>query len=107
VAAAAGGDLGALTGLLDPSVTLRSDGGGVVKAAINPVSGSSKVARFLLGVLRKQSTWTVAEGRTADGLGLTFVDGRDVRAVVNLRVVGGLVTDVWMVVNPGKLTGWR
>jgi hypothetical protein len=30
-----------------------------------------------------------------------------VRAVVNLRVAGGLVTDVWMMVNPGKLTGWR
>lgn len=107
VAAASGGDLGRLTELLDPSVTLRSDGGGVVRAAINPVVGPSKVARFLLGVLRKQPRWRVAERETADGLALTLVDGEEVRAVVNLGVMGGLVTDVWMVVNPGKLTGWR
>ena len=107
VAAAAGGNLDALTRLLDPSVTLRSDGGGVVSAARNPVVGPTRVARFLLGVLRKRPTWAVAVRVTADGLGLTLTDDGEVRAVVNLRVVGGLVTDVWMVVNPGKLTGWR
>ena len=107
VAAASGGDLGALTGLLDPSVTLRSDGGGLVSAARNPVVGPSRVARFLLGVLTKQPTWVAAERATADGLGFTMTEGDEVRAVVNLRVAGGLVTDVWMVVNPAKLTGWR
>lgn len=107
LAAAGGGDLGALTSLLDTSVTLRSDGGGVVSAARHPVVGPMRVARFLLGVLAKQPTWTVSERVTADGLGFTLTDGGEVRAVVNLRVAGGLVTDVWMVVNPGKLTGWR
>lgn len=107
VAAAAGGNLEALTGLLDPSVTLYSDGGGVVSAARNPVVGPTRVARFLVGVLRKRSTWVAVERVTADGLGLTLTDGGEVRAVLNVRVVDGLVTDVWMVVNPGKLTGWR
>lgn len=108
VAAASGGDLGALTSLLDPSVTLRSDGGGVVRAAINPVHGASKVARFVLGVLRKNPTWRAAELATADGLGLALVDAdEELHAVINLGVAGGRVTDVWMVVNPGKLTGWR
>ncbi len=107
VAAASGDDLGALTGLLDPSVTLRSDGGGVVSAARNPVVGPTRVARFLLGVLTQRPTWVVAERATADGLGFTMTEREEVRAVVNLRVAGGLVTDLWMVVNPGKLTGWR
>ncbi len=107
VAAASGDDLGALTGLLDPSVTLRSDGGGVVSAARNPVVGPPRVARFLLGVLTQRPTWVVAERATADGLGFTMTEREEVRAVVNLRVAGGLVTDLWMVVNPGKLTGWR
>jgi RNA polymerase sigma factor (sigma-70 family) len=106
VAAAAGGNLEALTSLLDPSVVLRSDGGGVVSAARNPVVGPTHVARFLLGVLRKRPTWTAAERVTADGLGITLTDNGKVQAVVNLRVTGALVTDVWMVVNPGKLTGW-
>ena len=78
-----------------------------MSAARNPVVGPTRVARFLLGVLRKRPTWGVAVRVTADGLGLTLTDDGEVRAVVNLRVVGGLVTDVWMVVNPGKLTGWR
>lgn len=107
VAAAAGGDLAALTKLLDPSVVLRSDGGGVVSAARNPVIGPAHVARFLLGIVRKRPTWAVAERVTADGLALTLAEDEEVRAVVNLRVAGGLVTDVWMVVNPEKLTGWR
>ena len=107
VSAASGGDLAGLAGLLDPSVTLRSDGGGVVRAARNPVVGPSHVARFLLGVLAKQPTWTVAVRATAHGLGFTLTDVDRVRAVVSLRVAGGLVTDVWMVVNPEKLTGWQ
>jgi len=107
VAAASGDDLGTLTGLLDPSVTLRSDGGGVVSAARNPVVGPTRVGRFLLGVLTLRPTWLVAERATADGLGFTMTEGEEVRAVVNLRVAGGRVTDLWMVVNPEKLTGWR
>ncbi len=107
VAAASGADLAALTGLLDPSVTLHSDGGGIVRAARNPVVGPTRVARFLLGVLTKRSTWVVTERATADGLGFTMTERGEVQAVVNLRVAGGLVTDLWMVVNPGKLTGWR
>lgn len=106
-AAANGGDLDALTALLDPSVVLRSDGGGVVRAAINPVLGPSKVARFVLGVLAKRPTWRMVVRPTADGLGFVWLDGEDVVGVVNLRVAGGLVTDVWMVVNPDKLAAWR
>ena len=107
VAAASGDDLGALTGLLDPSVTLRSDGGGVVSAARNPVVGPARVARFVLGVLALKPTWVVDQRATADGLGFVMTERDEVRAVVNLRVAGGLVTDLWMVVNPEKLGGWR
>lgn len=48
--AAAGGDLGALVELLAPDVVLTSDGGGVARAALRPVRGADKVARFLLGL---------------------------------------------------------
>lgn len=105
-AAATGGDLDALTALLDPSVVLRSDGGGVVRAAINPVLGPSKVARFVLGCLTKRPTWRMVERATADGLGFVWLEGEDVLGVINLRVADGLVTDVWMVVNPDKLGAW-
>lgn len=107
MAAAAGGDLAKLTSLLDPAVTLRSDGGGVVSAALNPVTGADKVARFVLGVRRKRPTWRLEEQVSADGLCFLFVEDGTVHGVVNLGVSAGTVTDVWMVVNPGKLVSWR
>ena len=107
VAATAGGDLGRLVTLLDPSVTLRSDGGGRVSAARNPISGPEKVARFLLGVLTKRPTWTIRTEPTTDGLGFTLVEDGTHRGIANLRVAEGRVTDVWVVLNPDKLGGWR
>ncbi|WP_255372126.1 RNA polymerase sigma factor SigJ [Cellulosimicrobium sp. CUA-896] len=106
-AAVTGGDLAALTGLLDPSVTLRSDGGGVVTAARRPVLGVSNVARFMLGVFRKRPGMVFAEHRTGDGLALAAMDGRRLRGIVNVKVRDGRITDVWMQVNPDKLTSWR
>lgn len=106
-AATAGGDLTALAALLDPSVVLRSDGGGIVSAARKPVHGPSNVARFVLGCVTKRPTWRLVERRTADGLGFVWLEGEDVLGVVNLRVAAGLVTDVWMVVNPDKLAAWK
>ena len=106
VSATAGGDLGRLVTLLDPSVTLRSDGGGRVSAARNPIAGPEKVARFLLGVLTKRPSWEIRTEATADGLGFTFVEDGSHRGVANLRVAGGRVTDVWIVLNPDKLARW-
>ena len=39
--------------VLAPDVVLRSDGGGVVTAALHPVRGADKVARFVTGLLAK------------------------------------------------------
>ena len=36
--------------ILDPQVTLVSDGGGVVSAARHPIHGADRVARFLIGI---------------------------------------------------------
>jgi RNA polymerase sigma-70 factor (ECF subfamily) len=106
LAACEGGDLTALLEVLAPTVELRSDGGGIVRAARNPVRGSSKVGRFLLGVLEKQSSWRLGLTETADGLAVAFLEGGTVQGVVNLRVADGRVSDVWIVLNPAKLTRW-
>lgn len=106
VRAAGTGDLAMLAALLDPSVVLRSDGGGVVSAARRPVVGIDAVARFLLGIARKNPGMAFAEEITGDGLAYRVDDGPGVRAVLNLRVRVGLVTDVWIQMNPGKLGTW-
>jgi len=101
-----GGDLDALTALLNPAVRLSTDGGGVVKAALNPITGAAKVARFLLGVLAKQPALRLAPLTTADGPALALLHGDDVTAVITLHAEGDRISRVWIQWNPHKLTAW-
>jgi RNA polymerase sigma factor (sigma-70 family) len=106
-AAARAGDLIGLVTALDPDVVLRSDGGGLVRAALHPVRGADRVARFLLGALRKNLAAEVLDLETPDGLGFAlWVEGRVV-GVVTLEVTADRITDIRMVLNPEKLTLWN
>ncbi|MGY1771185.1 RNA polymerase sigma factor SigJ [Blastococcus sp. SYSU D00813] len=105
-AACAGGDLAALVAVLDPDVTLRSDGGGVVSAARNPVRGADRVARYLLGTLGRDPDARVEEVHTGDGVAYLVRSGERPRALVALGTDGERATDVWIVMNPGKLGCW-
>jgi RNA polymerase sigma-70 factor (ECF subfamily) len=105
-AACENGDLEALLAVLDPSVELRSDGGGVVRAAPRPVVGAAKVARFMLGMLRKSPDWSVQLRTVPDGLAVVIRGDRTVESVITLHVIDGRVRDVWMMRNPHKLSRW-
>ena len=106
-AAARSGDLTRLMAVLDPRVVLRSDGGGVVSAARNPVLGTDHVARFVLGVLHKRPDAGLTELQTNDGLGYAMWEEGRIVGVITLEVGDGLVTDVKLMVNPGKLSLWN
>ena len=106
-AAVRSGELEALISALDPEVVLRTDGGGVVTAARNPVLGADRVARFLLGVQQKSPSTEVLEQETADGLGFAVWDDGRIIAVATLGVAGSLVTEVRIVLNPAKLSLWN
>lgn len=102
--AAAGGDLRGLLAVLDPQVTLTSDGGGLVSAARRPVDGAEKVSRFLVGTAAGRRS---GEVRTIDvnGLaGLGLYEGAVLVAVVSLTVRHGLITRVDVIRSPDKLT---
>ncbi|WP_018500168.1 sigma-70 family RNA polymerase sigma factor [Parafrankia discariae] len=108
LAAAAGGDLAALLRVLDPDVVLRSDGGGVVRAALRPIEGSAKVARFLRGLVEKglrdhgpRTRFVPVE--VNGGAGVATYAGSRLVNIVALTVGGGLVTEIDIVVNPAKL----
>ncbi|WP_372459620.1 sigma factor-like helix-turn-helix DNA-binding protein [Agromyces cavernae] len=106
-AAAQAGDLAALTRVLDPDVTLRTDGGGLVSAARKPVFGADGVARFILGLLAKYPGDRVEPRATTGGAGFVLLREGVVTGVVNLHVVAGSVADVWVMRNPEKLGAWR
>ena len=112
VSAARGGDIAALTAVLDPSVELRSDGGGLVSAARKPVHGAMNVARFLLGIIEKQPDTEVSPQLTGDGVALSFGAAGVVAGVLNLHVRrnesgDAQVADVWIAMNPEKLALWQ
>ncbi|SMC63317.1 RNA polymerase sigma factor SigJ [Kibdelosporangium aridum] len=103
--ACVGGDIEGLLRLLDPEVVLKTDGGGVMKAARKPVYGADKVSRFLAGVHRAPVQFRAVQVNGWAGL-LRFVDG-DLHSVVALTTANGRVTAIDMVANPEKLTRVR
>lgn len=105
--ATSAGGIEALLRVLAPDVELHSDGGGVVRAALNVVSGADRVARFLLGIAAKHPKMHTEELQTGDGLAFLFRQDGEVFSVVNLGVDDGAVTRVWIMMNPHKLSPWR
>jgi RNA polymerase sigma-70 factor (ECF subfamily) len=104
--ATAGGDLGGLLAVLDPDVVLTSDGGGVASAARHPVLGADRVARFMLGVRRRQTpdqdiVPVEVNGRT----GFAVVEGGRTVGIWSLTVRDGRISRVDVVLSPAKLPG--
>ena len=105
--AASGGDLAELVAVLDPAVVLTSDGGGVVRAALNQIHGRDKAARFILGVLQRRPDVSLVLGWSGNHEAVLLVDESGVGGVVELRTHGDRAVDVLIQWNPNKLTQWR
>lgn len=106
MAACQGGDLQALMDVLAPEVVLISDGGGKVSAALRPVEGADKVARFLLGLAAQGAAMgevrlDPVQVNGQPGISV-LLDGVRLSAVVG-RVEDGVLTELYVVRNPDKL----
>jgi RNA polymerase sigma-70 factor, ECF subfamily len=99
------GDMEGLLGLLTEDITLWSDGGGKVRAALNPIRGSDKVARFLLGVLSKAPPGLVVRQTRVNGqpgiIGY-YADGQP-QSVTTFDVAEERIRAIRILVNPEKL----
>ncbi|WP_461119883.1 sigma-70 family RNA polymerase sigma factor [Saccharothrix stipae] len=102
--ALATGDVDAVIGLLHPDVVLVGDGGGKARTAARVISGADKVARFILGLLRRYGD---VEGRPAlvnGDVGLVFgAQGELTPRVEAVVVRDGKVAGVYDMSNPDKL----
>ena len=97
------GDLEGLMSMLHEDIVLYSDGGGRTRAAINPIYGRDRVARFLLGIARKREGLKRYGVQINDQPGvLGFSDGLAQTAMV-LDIERDRVQTVYIVVNPDKL----
>ncbi|WP_442978109.1 sigma-70 family RNA polymerase sigma factor [Saccharothrix sp. 6-C] len=102
--AVASGDVNAVIGVLHPDAVLVGDGGGRAKTAFNVVSGADKVARLILGLMRRYGD---VEGRPVlvnGDLGLLFTAQGELTPRVEAVVVrDGKVAGVYDMSNPDKL----
>lgn len=81
-----------------------SDGGGKVSAALRPIEGRAKVARFVLGALSKfASGWDVGVAEVNGASALVAQAGDEVVGVLSVEARDGCVTQGHVTVNPDKL----
>jgi len=98
------GDLRELLDLLAPDVVFLGDGGGVARAVLSPVVGATKVAAVLAAGLRRIDAAALQHVQVNGSPALVLrVDGEP-DTVVAVRLDGGLVTGLYAVRNPAKLS---
>ncbi|MFF4186679.1 RNA polymerase sigma-70 factor [Streptomyces sp. NPDC001691] len=98
------GDLRGLLDILAPDVVFLGDGGGIKQAVLRPVLGADKVGRLLAAGLGNLTAATLrpAQVNGCPALLLRFDDAID--TVVAVRIDEGLITGLYAVRNPEKLS---
>ncbi|MBO8198401.1 RNA polymerase sigma-70 factor [Streptomyces smyrnaeus] len=98
------GDLQRLLDTLAPDVVLLGDGGGVVQAVLHPVVGADPVAALMAGLGRFGATASLQPVQVNGYPALILrLDGA-IDTVMAVRIDGGLVTGLYAVRNPEKLS---
>lgn len=95
-----------LMALLAPDAIAYTDGGGRAAAALNPIYGPDKVARFIIGLGRKFYANTVLKSSMTEISGqpaLVIRDGEEVLGVIAIETDGNKITTLYGLRNPDKL----
>ena len=98
------GDLQGLLDILAPDVVLMGDGGGIKQAVLRPVVGADKVARVLAAGLGRLAAATLRPAQVNGYPALVIHFDGELDTVVAVRVDDGLVTGLYAVRNPEKLS---
>jgi len=103
--AAETGDLQSLLDILAPDVVFLGDGGGVVQAALAPVVGADRVARLLaIGLDRIAGAASLQPAQVNGFPALTIRFNGEIDTVIAVRMDDGLITGLYAVRNPEKLS---
>ncbi len=98
------GDTTSLVSLLKEDAVLYADGGGKVRAALNPIYGVDRIVRFILGLRNKypgEFGGFPLEVNGAPGAAITL-DGRPYM-IHTIEVEGDRIRTIYYVMNPDKL----
>jgi len=95
------GDLQTLLDVLAPDVVFLGDGGGVAQAALAPIVGACTVAGRLI---RMRAAESLRPAQVNGYPALVLRRGGEVDTVISLRIDNGLITGLYAVRNPAKLS---
>ena len=99
------GDLQSLLDILAPDVVALTDGGGVKQAQLEPIVGAETVARFFAARSDRVGTGMSLEPAEINGGPALIVRyNGEIDGVVAVRVEDGVVTGLYLVRNPEKLS---
>ena len=102
------GDVNGLVGLLAADAVLVSDGGGKVAAALAPVRGADRIARFFVGILKKSLSGVELRRVEVNGQpGLAALIGTALDSVLTFDFAEGRIIACYIVRNPDKLARVR
>lgn len=108
--AMATGDVNGLASILAKDAVLYSDGGGKRRAALNPIYGADKIARFVEGAVKKGGPLPTADAlqpariNGLPGLVIHLADGPETIAI---ETNGEQIIAIYIVRNPDKLRHLR
>jgi len=103
--AVASGNVRQLAELLRADAVALTDGGGRKFAALNPIQGADKVARFFVGLAGKTAGQQVhIEPAVINGAvgALLYLDG-EIDLTLSMAIDGELIAAIYIVRNPDKL----
>ena len=106
LATAAGGDVEALMSMLAPDATWTADSGGLVSAARRPVVGAERVARAIVGLMRRagaMATLRVDMVTCNSAPAVLLYLGERLEGVITVEISGDKITNFYVMRNPDKL----
>jgi RNA polymerase sigma-70 factor, ECF subfamily len=105
---AASGDVQALMAMLAPDATWTADSGGKVSAARRPVVGAERVARAIVGLMRKTgerwATLRVEMVTCNSAPAVLLYYNEQLEMVITVEIVEDKITNFYVMRNPDKLT---
>jgi RNA polymerase sigma-70 factor, ECF subfamily len=96
---------GTLLELLSENVTLYSDGGGKVKAAVRPVISGSNVLALLYGIVKKAPKGFYFEIKNVNGQPaiINYVNDT-LHSIISFYICDDSINEMYITLNPDKLT---
>lgn len=90
--------------LVSNKVTLYSDGGGKVKAAVRPIRTRTKVLAFLIGIRKKTTEDYYYEIRSVNGQPslINYMNGT-IHSTVSFYILHRTIKEIYITMNPDKL----